>query len=208
MSESSFKEQRQYQRYETKDNLLFLDCGFHVGEIVNVSRGGVFCRCINGKNIGDPPSRINLFSSAMNFHIQTFVKTITKKQEPCKILDCLSQNLCHLRFDRENKEVFAQLGRFICSTSERKESEKLPEKAQEETEGLQNSPNVFNAMSGILPICCQCKKIRNDEGDYEQIESYIHKHTGVDFSHTICPVCMKNHYPDYFENDENFQKDK
>jgi PAS domain S-box-containing protein len=48
----------------------------------------------------------------------------------------------------------------------------------------------------ILPICSYCKNIRNDEGYYEQIEAYIRKHSGVDLSHTICPDCMKEHYPE------------
>ena len=40
-----------------------------------------------------------------------------------------------------------------------------------------------------------CKNIRNDQGYYEQIEAYFHKYSGVDFSHTICPKCLKTHYP-------------
>lgn len=54
-----------------------------------------------------------------------------------------------------------------------------------------------NTLRGILPICSFCKKIRNDKGYYEQIENYIHKHSGVDFSHTVCPACMKKHYSEY-----------
>ena len=53
----------------------------------------------------------------------------------------------------------------------------------------------IKTLRGILPICVFCKGIRNDEGYYEQIEHYIHKHSGVDFSHTICTGCMKEHYP-------------
>jgi len=54
-------------------------------------------------------------------------------------------------------------------------------------------------LRGILPICAYCKSIRNDEGYYEKLENYIHKHSGVDFSHTICPACMKKHYPEEYE---------
>ena len=50
----------------------------------------------------------------------------------------------------------------------------------------------------ILPICSFCKKIRNDEDSYEPVEDYLHKHSGLDFSHTICPVCYKKHYPEEF----------
>ncbi|MCI5139174.1 MAG: GAF domain-containing protein, partial [Candidatus Electrothrix sp. AR1] len=49
------------------------------------------------------------------------------------------------------------------------------------------------------PICSFCKNIRNDDGYYEQIEAYIHKHSGVDFSHTVCPTCIKKHYPEEYK---------
>ncbi len=58
----------------------------------------------------------------------------------------------------------------------------------------------INALREILPICSFCKNIRNDEGYYEQIEGYIQKYSGVDFSHTICPTCLKKHYPAIAEN--------
>jgi len=50
-------------------------------------------------------------------------------------------------------------------------------------------------LEGILPICASCKRIRNPEGNYEQIESYISKHSEALFSHGICPECMKKLYP-------------
>jgi HAMP domain-containing protein len=62
-------------------------------------------------------------------------------------------------------------------------------------EKLEKSITEIHTLQGILPICSFCKNIRNDEGYYEQIEGYIHKHSGVDFSHTICPTCAKEHYP-------------
>jgi hypothetical protein len=63
---------------------------------------------------------------------------------------------------------------------------------------LQGALSEIKTLRGILPICSFCKNIRNDEGYYEQIEGYIHKHSGVDFSHTICPPCMEKHYPEEF----------
>jgi PAS domain S-box-containing protein len=65
---------------------------------------------------------------------------------------------------------------------------------------LQQSLKEINTLRGILPICAHCKNIRNDEGYYEQIEGYIHKHSGVDFSHTICPACLQKHYPEEYES--------
>ena len=41
-----------------------------------------------------------------------------------------------------------------------------------------------------------CKKIRNDKGYWDQVEVYVKEHTEADFSHSVCPDCMKTHYPD------------
>jgi hypothetical protein len=57
-------------------------------------------------------------------------------------------------------------------------------------------------LEGILPICASCKRIRDEKGDYEQIEKYITKHSEASFSHGICPECAKKLYPEYFKNKE------
>jgi len=81
---------------------------------------------------------------------------------------------------------------------------KCRKKVEREREGLiedlKKKINEIEFLRGILPICSFCKKIRNDEGYYVQIESYFHKHSGVDFSHTICPDCMKKYYPEEYES--------
>lgn len=51
----------------------------------------------------------------------------------------------------------------------------------------------------IIPICANCKKIRDDENYWVSVESYIHDHTDVDFSHSICPDCMDLLYPELKE---------
>ena len=51
-------------------------------------------------------------------------------------------------------------------------------------------------LSGLLPICGGCKKIRDDKGYWNQIESYIMRHADIQFSHSLCPDCMKRLYPD------------
>jgi len=51
-------------------------------------------------------------------------------------------------------------------------------------------------LSGMLPICSSCKKIRNDKGYWEAIEAYLRNHSEVQFSHGICPDCAERLYPD------------
>ncbi len=51
-------------------------------------------------------------------------------------------------------------------------------------------------LSGLLPICASCKKIRDDAGCWHHIESYIRSHSEANFSHGICPDCLKRLYPE------------
>ncbi len=59
----------------------------------------------------------------------------------------------------------------------------------------------IKTLSGLLPICASCKKIRDDKGYWKQIESYISEHSDALFSHGICPDCAKNYYPGLFKED-------
>jgi AmiR/NasT family two-component response regulator len=52
-------------------------------------------------------------------------------------------------------------------------------------------------LSGLLPICASCKNIRDDEGYWHQLEGYIQDHSEAEFSHGVCPDCMKKLYPDF-----------
>ncbi|MBF0413032.1 MAG: response regulator [Desulfamplus sp.] len=69
---------------------------------------------------------------------------------------------------------------------------------------LQDALNHINTLRGIVPICAGCKKIRDDAGYWQQVESYISKYTQAQFSHGICPDCMKRLYPEVCDdiNDE------
>jgi PAS domain S-box-containing protein len=65
---------------------------------------------------------------------------------------------------------------------------------------LQNAIYQVKQLSGMLPICCSCKKIRDDKGYWNQIKSYIHEHSDAAFSHGICLECTKK-YSEYFADD-------
>ncbi len=64
---------------------------------------------------------------------------------------------------------------------------------------LQEALAEVKTLSGLLPICANCKKIRDDRGYWNRIETYIGKHSDVQFSHGICPECARKLYPDLFE---------
>ena len=63
---------------------------------------------------------------------------------------------------------------------------------------LQTALERVKTLSGMLPICASCKKIRDDQGYWNQIEAYIAKHSEAEFSHGICPECARKLYPEYF----------
>lgn len=62
---------------------------------------------------------------------------------------------------------------------------------------LQTALDQIKVLHGILPICSFCKQIRNDRGAWQRLEEYIQSHSEAEFSHSVCPKCMKEHYPDY-----------
>lgn len=81
----------------------------------------------------------------------------------------------------------------IRNVTERKLAEQENEKLIAE---LKNALEKVKTLSGMLPICASCKKIRDDKGYWNQIESYIEKHSQAEFSHGICPVCSEKLYGD------------
>ena len=66
---------------------------------------------------------------------------------------------------------------------------------------LQKAMSRIKVLSGLLPICSSCKKIRNDKGYWDQLEAYISKHSEAHFSHSICPECAKKLYPEFYEDE-------
>lgn len=66
---------------------------------------------------------------------------------------------------------------------------------KQEKEKLEAALSEVKKLSGLLPICSYCKKIRDDKGYWNQIEKYIDEHSEATFSHSICQECGKKHFP-------------
>lgn len=69
-------------------------------------------------------------------------------------------------------------------------------------EKLQGALSEVETLRGLLPICACCKKIRDDQGYWNHIEAYLRKHTNTEFTHTLCPECVKQYYPDLWKKME------
>lgn len=61
---------------------------------------------------------------------------------------------------------------------------------------LKKALSEIKTLSGLLPLCSHCKKVRDDKGYWNQIDAYIRQHTDADFTHSICPECAEKYYPD------------
>ena len=82
----------------------------------------------------------------------------------------------------------------MIDITERKQAEA---ERQQTIEALSLALKEIQTLRGIVPICAHCKKIRNDTGYWDQVETYVSRHTQAQFSHGICPECMSALYPDF-----------
>jgi len=62
---------------------------------------------------------------------------------------------------------------------------------------LKDAFEKIKTLKGLLPICSSCKKIRDDKGYWNQVEKYVSEHSEAQFSHGMCPECLKKLYPDF-----------
>lgn len=101
---------------------------------------------------------------------------------------------CFPIFDGEGRMV--QMIEYCVDISERKRSAAERERLIID---LQDALLEVKTLSGLLPICSTCKKIRDDSGYWNNLETYISSHSDAEFSHGICPECARKLYPDYFK---------
>jgi DNA-binding response OmpR family regulator len=98
--------------------------------------------------------------------------------------------------ERANRELTAANKRLIQEIAERKSAEEQKEVLLEE---LKKVFADMKELRTLLPICSSCKKVRNDQGYWQQIESYIGEHSDAEISHSLCPDCAAKLYPEYFK---------
>ena len=92
-------------------------------------------------------------------------------------------------YDAKTRRIFG----VVQDITQRKRIEEERERLIRE---LQRAIEQVKTLSGIVPICAHCKRIRDDRGYWEQVEAYVSEHTEAEFSHSICPQCFERFYPD------------
>lgn len=91
--------------------------------------------------------------------------------------------------------VFCSVAVLVASLEvrRRKALQALASKNQELMAALEE----IRTLRGILPICMHCKQIRDERGAWVRLEKYVQEHSHAEFTHGVCPACLKKHYPWY-----------
>jgi len=86
--------------------------------------------------------------------------------------------------------MFGSVIGYLCARK------RIEEERESLIEQLRQALGSVKTLSGLLPICSNCKNIRDDHGYWKKIETYIHEHSEADFTHGLCPDCLALLYPD------------
>ncbi|MCK5226689.1 MAG: hypothetical protein KAK02_00705 [Desulfobulbaceae bacterium] len=118
-------------------------------------------------------------------------------------LETMTRHLTNeVRLGREESEEYIRKYFEIYLRLDQKVKERTSE-LEEANRKLQEALTKVKTLSGFIPICASCKKIRDDKGYWNQIEAYIQKHSNAEFSHGICPECLKKLYPEFDFEDKS-----
>ena len=96
--------------------------------------------------------------------------------------------------------LFVSLMAYGLEASREKYGRLLTEKhliLLKEKQNLEQALGQIKTLSGLIPICSKCKKIRDDKGYWQQVEVYVRDHSSANFSHSICPDCAEEIYPGF-----------
>jgi PAS domain S-box-containing protein len=109
---------------------------------------------------------------------------------------CVSSTISSVK-DENGKVIGAAI--LAVDITERKRAEEERKKMIKE---LNETLAQVRSLSGLLPICASCKKIRDDKGNWQALETYISEHSQAEFSHSICPSCAQRLYPEFANRKE------
>jgi two-component system, sensor histidine kinase and response regulator len=144
----------------------------------------------------DPDIQLVICTAYMDYSWEEMVEklgytdrlVILKKPfEAVEVLQLASALTEKWRLHQEAKNQLDRLEQLV-----RERTSVLEKTNADLTQALAN----IQTLSGLIPICAGCKKIRDDRGFWEQVESYLAKHSDAKFTHGICPECSRKYYPD------------
>jgi sigma-B regulation protein RsbU (phosphoserine phosphatase) len=115
---------------------------------------------------------------------------LTEKERITEGLDMGADDYITKPFDRTELLARVRAGERIIQ---------LEKSLRQKNKDLSDALAQVKQLKGLLPICMYCKKIRNDENYWQQVEEYFAEHTEADFSHSICPECLEKHFPEHMK---------
>ena len=153
--------------------------------------------------------KVFLVLLALFFLISFWLSKYTKRVS-AKFFDDLRQSIFNQQkvFPGSKKRIreFSDFSENIAYILD--QNTNLEKQRQQTLTELKKALDEIKTLRGILPLCSFCKKIRDDRGYWEQVDVYICKNFDADISHSICPDCMKKHYPEEYEaieSDKNME---
>lgn len=102
----------------------------------------------------------------------------------------------------ENRPVLAILRQIAEIEEELTEAQAEIERRRQAEAELQRALSEVKTLRGMIPICAGCKSIRDDQGYWQKIESYLQDHSEAQFSHGLCPECLVRYFPEEPEDTE------
>ena len=118
----------------------------------------------------------------------TYIILLTSKGEKEDVVEGLeagANDYIRKPFDRPELQARVRVGERVLE---------LEATLAERIRALQDALAHVKTLQGLLPICMHCHRIRNDQQTWERLEKYISEHTEAEFTHGLCPECMKKHY--------------
>ena len=118
----------------------------------------------------------------------TYIILLTSKGEKEDVVEGLeagANDYIRKPFDRPELRARVRVGERVLE---------LEAALAERIRALQDALAHVKTLQGLLPICMHCHRIRNDQQTWERLEKYISEHTEAEFTHGLCPECMKKHY--------------
>ncbi len=132
------------------------------------------------------PGVLERFRSSRTAQVRHFVT------QPCRDGHTIPSEILTNGIYDESGNLIAILG----VTRDISEQYRLEQELRAAKEEAERALAEVRTLSGLLPICSCCKKIRDDQGFWARVEDYISSHTGARFSHGMCPDCLTRYYPE------------